>query len=170
MSLSVYESSVPVFVSHLKNMQAWFDKALAEGKDEKTLVEARLAPDMFPFSRQIQIASDAAKGAGARLTGTDAPSMPDTETTFAELKARLQKTIDYLESLDPKAFEGGADREVIIKFPNGGGYRFDGRTYLQGFALPNFFFHVTAAYAILRNNGVAMGKPDFLAHLGMPNL
>ncbi len=170
MSSSIYQASAPVFTAALTNMQAWIDKAVAEGKDEKTLVEARLAPDMRPFSGQIQMSSDTAKSAVARLTGIDAPSMPDTETSFAELKARCQRTIDFIGSVEPAAFEAADEREVVLKFPNGMGYRFTGRDYLNGFALPNFYFHVTTAYALLRANGVGLGKPDFLQHLGPPNL
>ena len=96
--------------------------------------------------------------------------MPDTETSFSELAERCDRTIDYLKSFDATSLDGSEDREVVIKFPNGMGYRFSGGQYLAGFALPNFFFHVTAAYAILRNAGVSLGKPDFLQHLGPPNL
>jgi hypothetical protein len=170
MAFSIYESSAPVFVSMLTNMQAWLDKALAEGKSEAALMEAKLAPDMFAFPRQIQIVSDTSKAAVARLTGGEAPSMPDTETSFAELKARCQKTIDYIKSVPPSKYDGAEDREVVIRFPDGQGYRFTGRVYLTGFVLPNLYFHATTAYALLRANGVQVGKPDFLAHLGMPNL
>ena len=168
MTLSVYEATVPVFVASLTNMSAWLDKALAEGKSEAELMEARLAPDMRPFPAQFQIASDAAKGCIARLAGVEAPSMPDTEASFAELKARCEATIAFIQGVDRQALEDGADREVVVKFPNGMGYRFTGAAYLTGFALPNFFFHVTTAYAILRAAGVTLGKPDFLAHLGQP--
>jgi len=168
MSFSIYDASAPVFTNALTNIQAWLDKAVAEGKSEAALVEARLAPDMLPFSRQIQISSDTAKNAVARLLGLEAPSMPDTETTFAELKARCQKTIDYINSLDPKAFDGAEARAIQLKFPNGMGYNFTGAQFLTGFALPNFFFHVTTTYALLRKDGVNLGKPDFLQHLGMP--
>jgi len=164
MSASLYQTTVPQFIAMLKNMQAWLDKAAAQ-KAEAALIEARLAPDMFPLSRQIQIASDAAKGAGARMTGTEAPAMPDTESSFSELKDRCAKTIAYLESVDPAAFDAGAGREVVITFPNGGGVRFDGATFLTGFAVPNFYFHATTTYAILRAEGVELGKQDFLAHL-----
>jgi hypothetical protein len=116
------------------------------------------------------MASDSAKNALARLTGTEAPSMPDTETSFAELRDRCDRTIDYVKSFDARSLEGSEDREVVIKFPNGMGYRFRGDEYLASFALPNFFFHATTAYAILRNAGVSLGKPDFLQHLGPPNL
>jgi hypothetical protein len=133
-------------------------------------MEARLAPDMRPLPAQYQMASDSAKNALARLTGTESPSMPDTETSFSELRDRCDRTIEYLRGFDARSLEGSEDREVVIKFPNGTGYRFRGDEYLAGFALPNFFFHVTTAYAILRNAGVSLGKPDFLRHLGPPNL
>jgi hypothetical protein len=165
----MYEASVPLFVKSLTNMRNWLDKA-AEEKSESALLEARLAPDMRPLPAQYQMASDSAKNALARLTGTDAPSMPDTEQSFAELKDRCDRTIRYLESFDAGALAGSEDREVVITFPNGMGYRFIGSEYLAGFALPNFYFHVTTAYAILRNAGVQLGKPDFLQHLGPPNM
>ena len=170
MSFTIYDASAPVFTAALTNMQAWLDKALSEGKDETALMAARLAPDMRPFPAQFQMASDSAKGAVARLAGVDAPSMPDTEASFAELKVRCQRTIDFIQSVDRAAFEGAEDRDVVLKFPNGAGYQFTGRNYLTGFALPNFFFHVTTAYALLRADGVSVGKPDFLQHLGPPNI
>jgi len=169
MSFGMWEASVPVFVNSLTNMRGWLDKA-AQEKDEPTLIEARLAPDMRPLPSQYQMASDSAKNALARLTGTEGPSMPDTEKSFAELRDRCGRTIDYIKSFDASSLQGSEDREVVIKFPNGMGYRFRGDEYLAGFALPNFFFHVTTAYAILRNAGVSLGKPDFLQHLGPPNL
>ena len=169
MSLSVYETTVPVFRAQLTNMRNWLDKPEAR-QAEASLLEARIAPDMYAFPRQYQIVSDTAKNAVARLTGTEAPSMPDTEASFDELQQRCDKTISYLEGIDRSALDASADREVVIRFPNGMGYRFIGRDYLTGFALPNFFFHVTAAYAILRASGVPIGKPDFLQHLGPPNL
>ncbi|MEO7158889.1 MAG: DUF1993 domain-containing protein [Vicinamibacterales bacterium] len=170
MSFTIYEASVPVFAHAMTNAAAWLEKALAEGRSEATLMEARLAPDMRPFPAQIQMASDSAKNAVARLTETEAPAMPDTEASFAELAERCRRTVTYVQNADPSAFDGAEDREVVLKFPNGMGYRFVGREYLTGFALPNFFFHVTTAYALLRAQGVALGKPDFLQHLGPPNL
>jgi len=131
-------------------------------------MEARLAPDMRAFPAQFQMASDSAKSAVGRLTGVTAPSMPDTEASFDELKDRCRRTIEYIESVDRSAFEGADERAMELKFPNGMGYRFNGRDYLTGFVLPNFFFHVTTAYALLRAAGVSVGKPDFLQHLGMP--
>lgn len=169
MSFGIWNASIPVFVNSLGDMSGWLDKAVQE-RDEAALMEARLAPDMKPLPAQYQMASDSAKNALARLTGTEAPSMPDTEASFADLKARCDRTIDYLKSFDARALEGSEDREVVIKFPNGTGYRFRGADYLTGFALPNFLFHATTAYAILRNAGVSLGKPDFLHHLGPPNL
>lgn len=169
MSFGMWDASVPVFVNSLTNMRAWLDKA-AQEKSESALMEARLAPDMRPFPAQYQMASDTAKNALARLTGTDAPSMPDTELNFAELKDRCDRTIDYLRGFKPQDLAESEDREVVLSFPNGMGYRFVGAQYLTGFALPNFFFHATTAYAILRNAGVSLGKPDFLQHLGPPTL
>ena len=168
MAFGLFEASVPVFVNSLTNMRAWLDKAASE-KSEAELIDARLAPDMRPLPAQYQMASDTAKNALARLTGTDAPSMPDTEKSFAELKDRCDRTIAYLKGFDASSLSGSDDRQIELKFPNGSGYRFVGAQYLAGFALPNFFFHVTTAYAILRNAGVSLGKPDFLQHLGPPN-
>lgn len=170
MTFSLYQASAPVFVRSLRNMSAWLDKAEREDADAQALMEARLAPDMRPFPAQFQMASDSAKNAVARLTGGSAPSMPDTETSFDELRERCRRTVDYIEGVDPAAFEGAETREVVMKFPNGMGYRWQGAEYLTGFALPNFFFHVTTAYALLRAAGVPVGKPDFLQHLGPPNL
>lgn len=169
MSFGMYEASVPVFVASLTDMRGWLDKA-AQEKDEAALMEARLAPDMRPLPAQYQMASDSAKNALARLTGTEAPSMPDTEQSFAELKDRCDRTIEYLQRFDAASLAGSEDREVVLTFPNGMGYRFAGGHYLTGFALPNFFFHATTAYGILRNAGVSLGKPDFLQHLGPPNI
>ena len=169
MSFGMWNASVPMFVNSLTNMRGWLDKA-AQEKDESTLMDARLAPDMRPLPAQYQMASDSAKNALARLTGTEAPSIPDTEASFAELKDRCDRTIEYVRGYDAQSLEGSEDREVVIKFPNGLGYRFRGAAYLTGFALPNFFFHATTAYAILRNAGVSLGKPDFLLHLGPPNI
>lgn len=169
MSFGIFEASVPLFVNSLADMRAWLDKA-AQEKGESGLMDARLAPDMRPLPAQYQMASDTAKNALARLTGTQAPSMPDTESSFAELAARCDRTIEYLKTFDAAALAGSEGREVVLTFPNGMGYRWIGKDYLTGFALPNFFFHVTTAYAILRNAGVSLGKPDFLQHLGPPTI
>ena len=167
MTFGIYDSSAPVFIDTLRNMRAWLDKAEAE-KPEAQLIEARLIEDMRPLPAQYQMASDSAKNAIARLTGSEAPSMPDTETTFAELRQRCDKTIAFIESVDRTAFDGAEAREVVMKFPNGMGYRWRGADYLRSFALPNFYFHATTAYAILRAAGVSLGKPDYLQHLGQP--
>ena len=164
MSYSLYQSSVPGFIAMLTNIKNWLDKAAGQ-KDEAVLIEARLAPDMFALARQVQIASDSAKGAAARLTGTQDPAMPDTEASFAALKQRCDKTIAYLQSADAAAYDAGALREIVITFPNGGGVKFDGQTYLTGFVQPNFYFHASMVYAILRAQGVQLGKQDYLAHL-----
>jgi hypothetical protein len=116
------------------------------------------------------MASDSAKNAVARLCGIEAPSMPDTETSFAELKDRCARTIAFIEGVSAEAYAGAETRAVELKFPNGMGYQFTGSAYLTDFALPNFFFHVTTAYAILRSAGISLGKPDFLQHLGPPTL
>ncbi|MCJ2049136.1 DUF1993 family protein [Methylobacterium sp. J-070] len=169
MSISLHDVSVPIFVNGLRNMSAWLDKAASE-KPEAALLLGRLAPDMRPLPAQYQMASDSAKNAVARLAGIEAPAMPDVEASFAELKERCARTIAFVEGVDPAALAPAAEREVELKFPNGMGYRFTGQAYLTGFALPNFFFHVTTAYAILRGAGVTLGKPDFLQHLGPPNI
>lgn len=167
MGFGIYDASVPLFVNSLTDMRGWLGKA-AEGNDEAALIDARLAPDMKPLPAQYQMASDSAKNALARLTGTESPSMPDTEKSFSELIERCDRTIEYLRRFDAGSLNGSEDREVVIKFPNGMAYRFTGGQYLAGFAIPNFFFHVTTAYAILRSAGVSLGKPDFLQHLGPP--
>ena len=169
MSLSIHEASAPVFRAALASMSAWLDKPEARAK-EAELIEARLAPDMRPFTSQYQIASDTAKNAMARLAGIEAPAMADNEASFAELQDRCARTIAFIDSVGSDALEGAETREVVLRFPNGMGYRFQGKDYLTGFALPNFFFHATIAYALLRANGVPVGKPDFLQHLGQPSV
>ncbi|MDT9600691.1 DUF1993 domain-containing protein [Sphingosinicella rhizophila] len=168
MTLTMFDASVPVFVNALTNMRDWLAKAAAE-KDEAALIEARLAPDMRPLPAQYQMASDTAKNGIARLCGIEAPAMADTEASFAELRDRCDRTIAFIQSVDPSQLDGSDERTVSLRFPNGMGYDFVGRDYLTQFALPNFFFHVTTAYAILRAAGVSVGKPDFLQHLGPPN-
>ena len=166
MSFSIHEASAPIFIHSLTSIPAWLDKALAEGKSEAEILEARLAPDMRPFPAQIQMACFAARITAARLAGVEAAPTPDVEPNFEALKARCHETIAYIEGFAPDAFD--PDRPIEVKLPSGSGYRFTGRDYLTGFALPNFFFHVTTAYALLRAAGVGMGKSDFLRHLGPP--
>ena len=165
MSFNIYQTSVPAFVQTLNALSGILTKAAtyAETKkiDPSVLVNARLAPDMFALARQVQIATDHAKGAAARLAGVEVPSFPDTEMTFAELQARITKTLDYIKGLKPAQFEGGDTREVTLKI-GGQEMKFKGATYLSHFAFPNFYFHATTAYNILRHNGVDVGKRDFI--------
>ncbi|MBL9099248.1 MAG: DUF1993 domain-containing protein [Alphaproteobacteria bacterium] len=168
MSLNIYQASVPAFLQTLNALSGILTKAAAyaEAKkiDPSVLVNARLAPDMFPLARQIQIATDHAKGASARLAGVEVPSYADTETTFADLQARITKTADFIKGLKPAQFEGGDTREVTLKIA-GQEMKFKGATYLSHFAFPNFYFHATTAYAILRHNGVDVGKRDFIGSI-----
>ncbi|MDG3443185.1 DUF1993 domain-containing protein [Nitrospirillum amazonense] len=165
MSLSMYQASVPVFLRLLGNLSAILDKAVAHAEAKKidpaVLVNARLAPDMHPLARQIQIASDAAKGAAARLAGVEVPSFADTESTFADLQARIAKTVDFLKGVTPAQIDGSEERTITLKI-RGEDVHFPGQAFLLFFAIPNFFFHVTTAYDILRHNGVELGKMDFL--------
>ena len=165
MSLSMYQASTPVFIRGLKNLSVILDKAAAyaEGKkiDPSVLLNARLAPDMFALTRQVQIATDGAKGCAARLAGIEIPSFEDNESTFAEIQARIAKTIAFLETVDASQIDGSEDRAVILKV-RGKEVTFQGQPYLLGFVLPNFYFHLTTAYNILRHNGLEIGKMDYL--------
>jgi hypothetical protein len=161
----MYSLSAPVFARMLRNLEGVLDKgaayAAARKVDPAVLVNARLYPDMFPLVTQVRIAGDFAKGAVARLTGQEPPKYEDNEATFDELKARLVKTIAYVESFQPGQFDDAATREVTMKM-RGEEKRFDGLTYLANVVLPNFYFHITTAYDILRHNGVELGKRDFV--------
>ena len=165
MSFSIYDAAIPPMIRMLENLSKIMDKAVSQAKEKdmplSELLDARLAPDMHPFTRQIQMVSDSAKGCAARLAGIEAPSMPDTETTFPELHTRIAKTIDFLKSVSAEKIVGAEDRMVTIKTPNRT-FEMTGREYVTGFALPNFFFHVTTAYALLRHKGIAIGKMDYL--------
>ncbi len=165
MAFTIYEASIPPMIRSLENLSKILDKAVSQAKSEdkglNALLEARLAPDMHPFARQIQIVSDSAKGCAARLAGIEPPSMPDTETTFPELQERIGKTIAFLKSINAEQLAGAEDRTVILKFPQGE-MKFSGRDFLTGFALPNFYFHVTTAYGLLRHKGINIGKMDYL--------
>jgi hypothetical protein len=171
MPIAIYDASVPAFIRALENLDAILVKGEAfakeKGIDGTELVETRLVEDMDPLRSQIQRASDAAKGAGARLTGTDIPSFPDDEKTLPDLRQRIAKTVSYLKGLDPKAFEGSETREVTINTRRVA-HQMAGQDYFQKFALPNFYFHVTTAYAILRHKGVQIGKMDYLGEMGAP--
>lgn len=165
MPFGIYEASIPPLIRGLENLSNILDKAVAQAKSEdrdlNSLLEGRLAPDMFAFTRQVQVVSDVAKAAAARLTGNEPPSYPDEEKTFPELQQRIAKTIAYLKTFRPEQFEGADTRTVTLKFPTGA-MSFSGHEYLTGFVLPNFYFHITAAYAILRHEGIAIGKMDYL--------
>jgi uncharacterized protein len=165
MSVSLYDVSIPVFTLTLSNLSAILDKAASHGEakklDPEVIPQARLIVDMLPLSAQIQIACDTAKGAAARLAGVEIPKHEDTEATLAELKGRVAKTLDFIKTIRPEQLEGAETREIVLKFPQST-LKFNGLNYLTNFALPNFFFHVTMAYALLRKNGVDLGKGDFL--------
>jgi uncharacterized protein len=168
MTLSMYQASVPVFLRTLAALSGILDKAAAHAAQRKiepsVLLNARLFPDMFVFLRQVQLAADFAKGASARLAGIDVPKFADTESTFDELKARIAKTVDFLKTLTPAQIDGSENRDITI--PLGGQPQwFKGQPYLLHFALPNFFFHATTAYGILRHCGVEVGKRDFIGPL-----
>lgn len=165
MSLNMHQASVAVFRHNLASLSKIIEKAEAHAADKKidpaALTSARLFPDMFALSRQIQLTTDFAKGAGARLAGVEVPKYEDTEATFAELKTRIAKTDSFLASLKPSQFDGSEGREVTLMA--GGQQRtFKGDDYLLRFALPNFYFHMTTAYNILRHNGLEIGKRDFM--------
>ncbi len=168
MTLSMYQASVPVFLRTLAALSGILDKAAAHAAQRKiepsVLLNARLFPDMFAFLRQVQLAADFAKGAGARLAGIDVPKFADTESTFDELKSRIARTVDFLKTLTPAQIDGSENRDITI--PLGGQPQsFKGQPYLLHFALPNFFFHATTAYDILRHCGVEVGKRDFIGPL-----
>ena len=161
----MFDTSVPVFIHYLKALSANLKKAedycAAKKIDPAVMLQQRLYPDMFALTRQVQIATDGAKAAGARLAGIPVPSFPDEEKTFAELQARIGKTIEILGSLSKSQFEGAADRAITFK-SGGADKTFTGAAYLGMWAFPNFFFHVTTAYNILRHNGLDLGKRDYL--------
>jgi hypothetical protein len=160
MSISMYRASIPVFIRALGNLSAILKKGEAH-EGSASFIDARLAPDMLTLAGQVQRASDAAKAAVARLGGIDNPSFADTEKTFAELQARIKKTVDFLQGVSPDKIDGSEQKK--IEFQAGQReLKFTGTDYLLGFALPNFFFHVTAAYAILRHKGLPIGKMDYL--------
>jgi uncharacterized protein len=165
MTISMYQASIPAFLQTLAGLSNILDKAekfcAAKKIDPTILVNARLAPDMFALARQIQITTDFAKGASARLAGVEVPVYEDSEKTIGELKARITKTVDYIKTLKPAQIDGSEERDVTIKIA-GNPTTFKGQFYLVNFAIPNFYFHLTAAYAILRHNGVELNKADFL--------
>jgi uncharacterized protein len=165
MAISLYDVCIPPLIRGLTNMSAILDKAEAHAAAKKfdsiVLVQARLFPDMHPMSRQVQIACDTSKGAAARLAGIEAPKHEDTETTLAELKARIAKTVDFLKTVTAAQVAGDDSRTIELKFPNGS-QKFTAADYVNGFVLPNFYFHESMVYALLRKGGVEIGKRDFL--------
>jgi hypothetical protein len=167
MNISMYQASVPRFINALNNLSAILDKAQAhvdaKKLDETALTSFRLYPDMLPMTRQIMIATDTAKGLAARLAGVDIPVYEDTEKTLSELKARITKTVSYLQTFKPEQIDGTEDKEIIIKRGDKE-TRYTGMQFLLGHAVPNVYFHVTTAYNILRHNGVEIGKRDYLGN------
>ena len=165
MTVSMYSVSVPVFMQHLNGLSGVLDKAAAHAAakkiDQSVLIGWRLAPDMFAFVRQVQVACDQAKNGSARLAGTEPPKFEDTETTLDQLKERIAKTVAYLKTLDTKAIDASSEREITFPLCQNKG-QMKGGDYLNHFMLPNFYFHLTAAYAVARNFGVDIGKRDFL--------
>ncbi len=167
MTISMYQASVPRFVNILGNLSAILDKAQlhvdAKKLDPAALTSYRLFPDMLPMSKQVQIACDTAKGVVARLAGMEIPAYEDNEKTLAELKARIAKTVAFIQTVTPAQIDGSEDKEIVIKRGDKE-TRYKGMQFLLGHALPNFYFHVTTAYNILRHNGVEIGKRDYLGN------
>jgi hypothetical protein len=168
MPISMYQASVPAFLQQLTALAGVLDKAEAYARvkqiDPAVLLDARLFPDMFPLVRQVQITCDFAKGASARLAGLEVPVYPDVERSFFELQARIRKTLEFIRAIKPEQIDGSEGRNVTIRIA-GHPVTFKGQPYLVNFVLPNFYFHATAAYAILRHNGVELGKRDFIGPL-----
>ncbi|NKF22026.1 DUF1993 domain-containing protein [Solimonas marina] len=165
MTLSMYDISVPVFVRMLGNLRSLLEKGATHAEshtfDDALLADSRLFVDMLPLARQVHIASDAAKGAAARLAGIEPPSFEDVERSLTELIARVDKTVAFLQTLKPEQFEGSETRPISLKLRSGT-LEFVGQSFLLDFALPNFYFHITTTYNILRHNGVEIGKMDYL--------
>ena len=159
MAYDIYDASIPPLIHMLGSLKAILAKGEAHGGIDPA--EARLAPDMLPLKAQVHIATDGAKGCGGRLAGVEIPKYEDTEVTFGELQARVAKTIEFLKTLDRKAFAGAEDKQVVLKFPSRT-FEFTGANYVGQFVLPNVYFHIATAYGILRNAGVALGKSDYL--------
>jgi uncharacterized protein len=166
MPVSMYSVSVPVFMQHLNGLAGVLDKAAAWAAarkvNEADLLAMRLSPDMFPLVRQVRAATDHAANAAARLSGKEPPKFANDETTIAQLKDRIAKTIDYLKSVTPGEIDGTEGKEIKITFPNGNVREFTGQSLLLGNSLPNFYFHATTAYDIVRQCGVEIGKRDFM--------
>jgi hypothetical protein len=168
MAITMHSASVPIFVRMLGNLIGWLDKAEAHAKAKKfepgVYLGARLAPDMLPFTNQIQIACDAVKFGVARLAGIEAPKFEDNEASLSDLRARIRKTLDFIQSVPAAQIDGTEGKDVVVPRRDGS-MTLKGEVYLKHFVLPNFFFHVTTTYALLRHYGVELGKSDFLGAL-----
>ena len=166
MTITIYSASVPVFKQMLSSMSNVLTKAESHAHEHKiepaVLLQSRLFPDMFPLVRQVQIACDFAKGVSARLANVDAPEYEDKEESFSDLQQRIQKTLDFISGLTPAQFEGSETREIITRPGTPKERKFTGHSHLFTYGLPQFFFHATTTYAILRHNGVPVGKGDFM--------
>lgn len=166
MTISMHAASIPVFQQMLRGLSNVLTKAAAFAEEKKfdptVLVQARLYPDMFPLSRQVQIACDFAKGMAARLAGVDVPAYEDHEQTLDELQQRIAKTLAFIASIDPALFEGSEQREIVLRPGTPKERKLDGQSYLLNYGLPNFYFHLTTSYALLRHNGVVIGKMDYM--------
>lgn len=165
MTISMYKASVPVFEQLLSALSAILikaEEAISKERNPEALLQARLFPDMLDFTRQVQIATDFAKGVSARLAGLEVPVYEDNETTFDELQARITKTLQFISNITPEKINGSEDREIITRPGTPKEKKFKGESYLLHYGLPQFFFHITTAYAILRNNGIEIGKRDYM--------
>ncbi len=166
MTISMHSASTPVFLKMLRNLGLWLDAAEAHAAakkfDPSVLLTTRLAPDMLPFTRQIQIACDSAKFCVARLSGAEAPKFEDNEASIADLKKRIAATVDFIASVPAAQIDGTESKPIEVPMRGAPALQFDGETYLKHFVLPNFYFHLTITYALLRHNGVDLGKRDFL--------
>jgi hypothetical protein len=166
MSLSMYDASVPVIKQMLTSLSDVLAKAEAHALEHKidpnALLHARLFPDMFPLTRQVQIACDFGKSIPSRLAGVDVPAYDDSESTFAELQARIARTLDFIDGIDPAGFAGSEGRSIVLRPGTPKERSLGGQAYLLNYGLPQFFFHVTTAYALLRHNGIAVGKKDYM--------
>ena len=165
MTISMYKASVPIFVQFLTSLSAWLDKAAAYAEAKKidpaVLLNTRLFPDMFPLARQVRAATDHAINACGRLAGVELPTFANTEASIPELEERVAKTIEFIKAIKPAQIDGSEDKEITMKFASGE-RKFSGQALLLNFCLPNFYFHATTAYDILRQSGVELGKRDFM--------
>jgi uncharacterized protein len=166
MTISLYKASAPIFVQFLTSLSAVLDKAAAHAEarkiDPAVLLNTRLTPDMYPLLRQVREVTSHAASACGRLAGADQPVFTNTEASIPELKERIAKTIDFIKGLKPAQIDGTEDKEITLKFPSGNERKFTGQGLLLNFSLPNFYFHYTTAYNILRHCGVEVGKRDFM--------